>query len=64
MSLWRKRQAEESNGENKRIRNIPVPDTSMGTAAVLPSQGERRSTSATQHLHSSGDKPRRNTGRT
>ena len=61
MSLWRKRQVEESNGENKRIRNLPVPDTGMGTAAVLPSRGEHQPANETQRLHSSGDKPRRNT---
>lgn len=63
MSLWRKRQVEESNGETKRIRNLPVPDTGMGTAAVLPSRGEHQPANETQRLHSSGDKPRRNTGR-
>ena len=61
MSLWRKRQVEKSNGETKRIRNLPVPDPGMGTAAVLPSQGERQPTSETQRLHGSRDKPRRNT---
>ena len=57
MSLWRKRQVEEINGENKRIRNLPVPDTGMGDAAVLPNQGERQPTNETQHLHSSRDQP-------
>jgi hypothetical protein len=61
MSLWRKRQVEESNGETKRIRNLPVPDTGMGTAAVLPSRGEHQPANETQRLHGSGDKPRRNT---
>lgn len=64
MSLWRKRQVEEINGENKRVRNLCMPDTSMGTADLLPNQGERRSTSEAQHLHSSGDQPRCNTGGT
>lgn len=64
MSLWRKRQVEGSNGETKRIRNLPVPDTGMGAAAVLPSYGEHQATSKTQHLHSGRDKPRRNTSRT
>ena len=64
MSLWRKRHVEESNGETKRIRNLPVPDTGMGTAAVLPNQGEHQPANKTQHLHSSGDQPRRNTGGT
>ena len=58
MSLWRKRQVEETNGETKRIRNLPVPDTGMGTAAVLPSQGEHQPANETQRLHGSGDKPR------
>jgi len=62
VSLWRKRQVEESDEENRRIRNLPVPDTGMGTADLLSHQGERRSTSEAQRLHSSGDKPRRNTG--
>lgn len=62
MSLWRKRQVEESNGETKRIRNLPVPDTGMGTAAVLPNQGECQPASQAQHLHDSGDQPRHNTG--
>ena len=64
MSLWRKRQVEESNGETKRIRNIPMPDPSVGGADLLPHQGERQPTSETQRLHGSGDKPRRNTGGT
>lgn len=64
MSLWRKRQVEESNGETKRIRNIPVPNTGMGTATVLSSRGEHQPANETQRLHGSGDKPRRNTGRT
>lgn len=62
MSLWRKRQVEESNGETKRVRNIPVPDTGMGAADLLPNQGERQPANETQHLHSSGDQPGRNTG--
>jgi hypothetical protein len=61
VSLWRKRQVKENNGENKRIRNLPVPDTGMGGAAVLSSQSEHQPTNETQHLHSSGDQPRRNT---
>lgn len=61
MSLWRKRQVEETNGETKRIRNLPVPDTGMGTAAVLPNQGERQPANETQHLHSGRDKSRHNT---
>lgn len=61
MSLWRKRQVEESNGETKRIRNLPMPDTGMGTADLLSSQGDCQPTSETQRLHGSGDKPRRNT---
>jgi hypothetical protein len=64
VSLWRKRQVEEVNGETKRIRNLSVPDTSMGAADLLPSQSERRPTSQTQHLHGSGDQSRCDTGRT
>ena len=61
MSLWRKRPVEDSNGENKRIRNLPMPDPGMGTAAVLPSRGEHQPANETQRLRGSGDKPRRNT---
>ena len=64
MSLWRKRQVEESNEENRRLRNLPMPDPGMGAAAVLPNRGEHQPANETQRLHSSGDKPRRNTGRT
>lgn len=64
MSLWRKRQVEESNGETKRIRNLSVPDTGMGTAAVLPNQGEHQPANETQHLHDSRDQSRHNTSRT
>jgi hypothetical protein len=62
MSLWRKRQVEEYSGETKRIRNLSMPDTSMGNVAVLLNQGERQPTSPAQHLHDSGDKPRHHTG--
>lgn len=55
---------EEYSGETKRIRNIPVPDPSMGAADLLPSEGERQPTSEAQHLHGSGDQSRRNTGGT
>jgi hypothetical protein len=55
VSLWRKRQVEEVNGETKRIRNLSVPDTSMGAADLLPNQGEYGPTSQAQHLHGSGD---------
>jgi hypothetical protein len=65
MSLWRKRQVEESNGETRKIRNIPVPDSDVGSVDLLPSQNKHRTTtSEAQHLHSSGDKPGRNPGRT
>lgn len=63
MSLWRKRQVEEYSGETKRIRNLRVPDTGMGAADLLPSQGERQPTSEAQHLHGSGDQSGRNTSR-
>lgn len=62
MSLWRKRQVEESNGETKRVRSLPVPDTGMGDADLLPNQGERQPTSQAQHLHGSGDQPGHHTG--
>lgn len=64
MSLWRKRQVEVNNGETKRVRNILVPDTGMGTADLLPSQGERQPISEAQHLHGSGDQPGRDPGGT
>lgn len=62
MSLWRKRQVEEINGETKRIRSLLVPDTGMGDAYLLPNQGERQPASQAQHLHDSGDQPGHNTG--
>lgn len=62
MSLWRKRQVEGINGETKGLRNLPVPDTCMGDAAVLPNQGECQPASQAQHLHDSGDQPGHNTG--
>lgn len=64
MSLWRKRQVEEINGETKRIRNLSVPDTSMDAADLLHSQSECGPTSQTQHLHGSGDQSGCDTGRT
>lgn len=63
MSLWRKRQVEESNGETKRIRNLPVPDTGMDTSDLLSSQGDCQPADETQHLHGSGDQSRHNTSR-
>jgi hypothetical protein len=62
MSLWRKRQVEEHSGENKRIRNLSMPDPSVGDADLLSHQGKRQPTSPAQHLHDSGDKPRHHTG--
>ena len=62
MSLWRKRQLEKINGEAKRIRNLSMPDTSMGGVDLLPNHGEHQPTSKTQHLHDSGDKPGHHTG--
>lgn len=62
MSLWRKRQVEEYSGENKRIRNLSMPDPSVGGADLLPHQGKRQPTSPAQHLHGSGDQPGHHTG--